>query len=228
MSRIVVHPTAVPGTANTKTIASDPDNMPLPAWNFMHDLKDGPDEIAFFRTLIERVSADHKIDRTRIFATGHSHGSLMTQYLALMTGDLFAAVAPCSGVLSMAGYDLSKVPEVQNRTKRKIPVWMFGGEMEEWLLPHFPTNDNATGESIKVWRENNNILPSIPEDWDDNWTVKGRWHDYICTDPEKVPMVRFTWVEYMPHATMTEMSFRIWEEFFSKFARIDGEIVYQP
>ena len=32
----------------------------------------------------------------------------------------------------------------------------------------------------------------------------------------------------MPHATMTEMSFRIWEEFFSKFARVDGEVRYFP
>ena len=42
------------------------------------------------------------------------------------------------------------------------------------------------------------------------------------------PMVNFTWVDYMPHATMTEMSFRIWEEFFSKFSRVDGEIKYNP
>ena len=32
----------------------------------------------------------------------------------------------------------------------------------------------------------------------------------------------------MPHATMTEMSFRTWEEFFSKFSRVDGEIKYNP
>lgn len=31
--------------------------------------------------------------------------------------------------------------------------------------------------------------------------------------------VQFTQVDYMPHATMPEMSFRIWEEFFSKFSR---------
>ncbi len=42
------------------------------------------------------------------------------------------------------------------------------------------------------------------------------------------PMVNYTWVDYMPHATMTEMSFRIWEEFFSKFSRVDGEIKYNP
>ncbi len=29
--------------------------------------------------------------------------------------------------------------------------------------------------------------------------------------------MQFTQVDYMPHATMPEMSFRIWKEFFSKF-----------
>ena len=41
-------------------------------------------------------------------------------------------------------------------------------------------------------------------------------------------MVGYTWVDYMPHATMPEMSFRIWEEFFSKFSREDGKVVYTP
>ena len=31
--------------------------------------------------------------------------------------------------------------------------------------------------------------------------------------------VRFTTVEYMPHATMTEMSCRIWNEIFFRFQR---------
>ena len=39
-------------------------------------------------------------------------------------------------------------------------------------------------------------------------------------------MVNYTWVDYMPHATMTEMSFRIWEEFFSKFSRDGKKVLY--
>ncbi len=41
-------------------------------------------------------------------------------------------------------------------------------------------------------------------------------------------MVCYTWAGYMPHATMAEMSFRIWEEFISKFSRVDGKPIYTP
>ena len=222
---IVVHPSAVPGTTDTKTQASDPGYMPLPAWNFSHALPDGPDENRFFRELLRRVGEEHAVDRTRVYVTGHSHGSLMTQVLALTETGLFAAAAPCSGVMDMAGYDVSLLPDIQNRVRMEIPVWMFAGEMEEWLLPHDLTDENSAGRSVRFWRSNNGITPEIPDDWNAGWNVYGRWHDYFCKNAEGVETVRFTWVEYMPHATMTEMSFRIWEEFFSRFSRVDGKII---
>ena len=38
--------------------------------------------------------------------------------------------------------------------------------------------------------------------------------------------VGFTRVQDMPHATTIEMSRRIWDEFFSRFSRVDSSIVY--
>lgn len=126
------------------------------------------------------------------------------------------------------GMDIRETPEFRNRKDCPLPVWMFGGEQEPWLLDHIPTNDNATGDSIRIWRGNNHLTPEIPASWEDGWTVNGRWHDLHYTNADGAPMVNYTWVDYMPHATMTEMSFRIWEEFFSKFSRADGEIRYHP
>lgn len=226
---ILVHPTATPGTMDATTVASSPDNVALPAWNFMRKAPNGPDELVFFRTLLDRVCAEHTIDRTRIYATGHSHGSIMTQVLAMSMPEVFAAAAPCSGVIFKGfGMDIRETPEFQNRKDCPIPVWMFGGEQEPWLLDSVPATDNATGDSIRIWRGNNHLTPEIPASWEDGWTVNGRWHDLHYTNADGAPMVNYTWVDYMPHATMTEMSFRIWEEFFSKFSRADGEIRYDP
>ncbi|WP_317349828.1 PHB depolymerase family esterase [Pusillibacter faecalis] len=226
---IVIHPTATPSTVNATNVACSPDNVPLPAWNFMHTAPNGPDELLFFRTLLEKTCASYAIDRTRVFATGHSHGSVMTQTLAMTMPDIFAAVAPCSGVLfSGFGMNIRELPEIAGRKEGEVPIWMFGGEREEWLLPPIPANDNDTGDSIRIWRSNNHMEPSMPENWEDGWTVHGRWHDLTYRREDGAPMVRYTCVEYMPHATMTEMSFRIWEEFFSKFSKADGKIVYCP
>ncbi|MDO4269467.1 MAG: PHB depolymerase family esterase [Eubacteriales bacterium] len=224
---LLVHPTATPGVLEAANQACDPENVPLPAWNFMHTAPNGPDELAFFRTLLDKVCADHTVDRTRVYATGHSHGSVMTQTLALALTNVFAAAAPCSGVLFRgAGMDIRALPEIKGRRDCEIPIWMFGGEQEPWLLPAVPEGDNDTADSLRIWREANHLSPAAPADWTQGWTVHGRWHDLSYRRADGAPMVNYTWVDYMPHATMTEMSFRIWEEFFSKFARADGKIRY--
>lgn len=226
---IVVHPSATPGQMLMSNQACDPDNVPLPAWNFMHNAPDGPDELEFFRTMLEKTCAAHAIDRSRVYATGHSHGSVMTQVLAMAMSEVFAAVAPCSGIVfQMPDMNIRALPEIVSRKDVPVPIWMFGGEQEAWLLPNKPTADNETGNSLRIWRGINHMMPEMPDDFSTGWTVHGRWNDLTYRRGDGAPMVNFTWVDYMPHATMTEMSFRIWEEFFSKFSRVDGEIKYNP
>lgn len=226
---LVVYPTATPGRMEMENQVCSAENVPLPAWNFLHNAPDGPDELEFFRTVLEKTCASHAVDRLRVFVTGHSHGSVMTQTLALTLSGVFAAAAPCSGILFRGfGMDIRRLPEVQARADVEIPIWMFGGEQEPWLLPALPTDENDTGNSIRVWQGINHLDPSFPAGWDEGWEVSGRWHDLRCRRGDGAPMVGYTWVDYMPHATMPEMSFRIWEEFFSKFSRVDGKVVYTP
>ena len=124
--------------------------------------------------------------------------------------------------------NIRALPEIVSRKDVPVPIWMFGGEQEAWLLPNKPTADNETGNSLRIWRGINHMMPEMPDDFSTGWTVHGRWNDLTYRRGDGAPMVNFTWVDYMPHATMTEMSFRIWEEFFSKFSRVDGEIKYNP
>ena len=57
----------------------------------------------------------------------------------------------------------------------------------------------------------------IPENWNDcPIEQNGRFLDRKLEREGTAP-VWFTQVDYMPHATMPEMSFRIWEQFFSRF-----------
>lgn len=226
---LVVHPSATPGRMEMENLVCSAENVPLPAWNFMHNAPNGPDELEFFRTVLEKTCAEHAVDRSRVFATGHSHGSVMTQTLAFAMSDVFAAAAPCSGILFQGfGMDIRELPEVQDRPGLEMPIWMFGGEQEPWLLPTLPDDGNDTGDSIRIWREVNRLSPAKPERWDEGWEVDGRWHDLRARRADGAPMVSYTWVDYMPHATMPEMSFRIWEEFFSKLSRVDGKTVYTP
>ena len=55
------------------------------------------DDVAFIRHVVDDVASRIPIDRTRIYATGMSNGSMMSYRLAAEAPDLVAAIAPVSG-----------------------------------------------------------------------------------------------------------------------------------
>lgn len=215
---IVVFPSALHAKVDMPEQGLMPDWAPLNAWNvFLED--DRPDELKFFSFLLDKMIAEYPVDEHRVFATGHSWGSLMTEMLALGLTERFAAVAPCSGAFFGGAYEKMTSLPYAAENGVQLPIWMFWGMNEEWLIPSEPTHENETGLTVELWLKRNGKADMIPADWAQRTnTVNGRFKDHYF-DREGTAPVQFTQVDYMPHATMPEMSFRIWEEFFSKFSR---------
>ena len=190
------------------------ENTQLPAWNIFG--KPGlPDEIAFFRHMLADVKSRYAVDEERVFATGHSWGSMMTQYLGMALPELFTAIAPCSGVLfDEHDRTLLKNPQLVQDPRQEVPVWMFVGQREPWLFPHLPEGDNTPARSIRLWWQRNRMEGPPPASFQEGWRAQGRWND-LFYDKQGRPMLRYSWVRDLPHATMPEMSWRIWREFFS-------------
>ncbi len=229
---IVIFPTAlngkVKGDGDMLDGAISSRNCPLPAWNLL-DEPDRPSELNYFLYMLEDAGRRFAVDRSRIYATGTSHGNLMTQYLVLKRPDIFAAAAPTSGILYMAdGEKMLELPEVVNRPAVDIPIWMFGGEMEDFLLDAVPEAGNRTGNTIRDWWKLNRMHGEMPEIFSGMSTkVRERWNDWIF-EKDGIPMIRWTGIDYYPHAVNPEMSYRIWEEFFSRISRgEDGRVIYQ-
>lgn len=215
---IVVFPSALHAKVNMPEQGLMPDWAPLNAWNVFLE-NDRPDELKFFSFLLDKMIAEYPVDAHRVFATGHSWGSLMTEMLALGLTKRFAAVAPCSGAFFGGAYEKMTSLPYAAENGVQLPIWMFWGSDEEWLIPSEPTHENETGLTVELWLKRNGKADMIPADWAQRTcTVNGRFKDHYF-DREGTAPVRFTQVDYMPHATMPEMSFRIWEEFFSKFSR---------
>lgn len=151
----------------------------------------------------------------------------MVQMLGLAMPEYFAAIAPCSGILfSDLEQEPLSLPEVAARKDTLLPVWMFGGSEEAFLVPDRPADGNRTAYSLEAWRRLNHIEPAHVQDWTVGWhTYEMRWDDLIYRKDD-MPLVGFTRVRDMPHATTIEMSRRIWDEFFSRFSRVDSSIVY--
>lgn len=215
---IVVFPSALHAKVNMPEQGLMPDWAPLNAWNVFLE-NDRPDELKFFSFLLDKMIAEYPVDAHRVFATGHSWGSLMTEMLALGLTKRFAAVAPCSGAFFGGAYEKMTSLPYAAENGVQLPIWMFWGSDEEWLIPSEPTHENETGLTVELWLKRNGKADMIPADWAQRTcTVNGRFKDHYF-DREGTAPVQFTQVDYMPHATMPEMSFRIWEEFFSKFSR---------
>lgn len=62
--------------------------------------QEGVDDVKFVRTIVEDLAKRHKIDRSRVFATGVSNGGIFSHFLAAKAADLFAGIAPVIGGLA--------------------------------------------------------------------------------------------------------------------------------
>lgn len=72
-------------------------------WNDGRGLSGAPhDDVAFIRALIDTVSRDVRIDRSRIYATGISNGAMFAHRLACELPGVLAAIAPVAGALPAA------------------------------------------------------------------------------------------------------------------------------
>lgn len=74
----------------------------IPFWNFI-SAGVATDDVAFLGDLVAQVGEDLCVDTSRVYATGISNGGLMSSALGCRLPDVFAAVAPVSGVTFLDG-----------------------------------------------------------------------------------------------------------------------------
>lgn len=101
------------------------------------------DDVKFFKEMIQHISEEFKIDRTRIYATGISNGAMMCFTLGCRLSESFAAIAAVAGNL----------PENLKHEKPSTPlsVLIMNGT-DDPLVPY-------EGGSIKVFgRERGKVL----------------------------------------------------------------------
>jgi polyhydroxybutyrate depolymerase len=63
--------------------------------------KDRVDDVGFALRLLGDLSRDLPLDRTRIYATGHSNGAMMAYRLGAEAADRIAAIAPVAGAMQL-------------------------------------------------------------------------------------------------------------------------------
>ena len=188
--------------------------FPVPHWALKSMGVPLHDEVPYFEKMLDYMEKTYSIDPSRIYVTGHSNGSHMTQELARRIPERFAAFAPTG---AMDGWD-PQVRPLEGCAQR--PVWFMLGEYDIASVSLDPgTIARATLEN---YCHSNGVEPRF-----ENWYDNGKYHTLVMYDQNHAPMVCFTVIRSCPHTYTAEMAQLTWDHFMCHFRRNeDGSIRY--
>lgn len=200
----------------------DPDRrlkrvLPTPVWNTIPGgEKNSIDDIQYMESVLSYIQERYPVDRTRIYATGHSNGARMVQTWMRYLPERFAAFATIG---SMEG--IVAVPQEMKDSVIR-PCWFFMGEYD---LGDADRLEEGNSNDLTI----RNVCRTDHADYDNRQEYCcGRYKHYVMYNDKKIPFVRFTSIEKMYHSVLPEMNELIYDEFFCKFQRLtDGQICYQ-
>ena len=139
-----------------------------PCWNVGYDFHRERnwkrDDVGFTCRLVRHLQREYGLSRENIFATGHSNGGEMCYLLAYLRPELFAAVAPVSGLTMEWMY--------RELTARKpVPLFEIHGTNDKTSLwEGDPQNIGGWGKYLSVpsavgyWRAANRCTHEIREE----------------------------------------------------------------
>ncbi|MFH0894883.1 MAG: PHB depolymerase family esterase [Bacteroidota bacterium] len=136
------------------------------------------DDVGFLSFLIDELVRTHCVDPTRVYVTGMSNGSMMTERLAIELSDKIAAAAPVCGNIPLELKNVPKVPVAMmiiNGTKDPLVPYDGG-------FVHFKKKKlgevTSTDQTIVFWKKHNAnsasaVVSAFPDiNAADNCTVK--------------------------------------------------------
>jgi len=125
----------------------------LPTWNAGnccgYAQQNRVDDVAFLRTLIEKLEQDYAIDPKRIFATGISNGAMMSYRLACELSDKIAAIAPVEGAQNVPCRPQARVSIIVFHGTADHLVPFEGGSTPFQLGPK--RSDTSVAEAVSFW-----------------------------------------------------------------------------
>ena len=104
------------------------------------------DDVGFTIAVLDDLGRKTQIDRTRIYATGHSNGAIMAYRLAAEHADKIAAIVPVAGAMSVTTFAPSRAVPVMHIHSVDDPRALYAGG----IGPPFPgTNNRETHQPVE-------------------------------------------------------------------------------
>lgn len=183
-----------------------------PVWEVEAAKKTKP-EVVYASEMLDRLIEEFPIDERRIYATGHSMGCMMINYLG--SGELanrFAAIGGTSGILSIKG-------EVTG--DQIVPTFQTMGEYDLWN--HKIEEESPVAQTIDMWLIHNGLanehnVHKIRVEGVSLKYVEECYHNYIWNNKKEIPLVRYAWIERKKHAHTYNENLKIWDQWFRKWS----------
>ena len=193
-------------------------------WNPGLDTRLPSDEdylLALYRDLCRR----YPVDETRVYCTGFSMGGLMTHVMGMLHPEIFAAVAPFSGLL----FD-----EYWKGEEEGLPYLLTRRLLDQTapvpLIQFHGTQDGTWrgGELDRLqdyWAKRNGVeAPFQKETPPRTEGADGRFHVYSSANSEGVPMYVFVSVQGLPHGVDLRQPYMAWRYLRIFSRRPDGKL----
>jgi poly(3-hydroxybutyrate) depolymerase len=104
------------------------------------------DDVQFFNDLILHLCNTYQINKTKVYATGHSGGAFMCYHLALRLADKIAGIAPVAG--SLWGDNAYLTTLFTSATYVKVPIYHIHGDADATVA--YP-DANHTANAWSEW-----------------------------------------------------------------------------
>ena len=124
----------------------------------------GIDDVGFINALIEQLKTEYNINERKVYLSGFSNGSFLTQRIAFENNDQFAAIGIIGGTMSQELFN-------NGDPTRAIPlIYIFG--TDDPLVPFDGgfVSDNSNfdpvvgiEDAVDFWIQNNNCQITLPE-----------------------------------------------------------------
>jgi len=109
------------------------------------------DDVKYFRDVVAKATADLCIDKKRVYVSGHSNGGAMTYRLACEAADIFAAVAPVCGWMTVTTCNPARpipVLAIRGLNDTTVRIDTADGDIDKWLSNDTCAEDQVTTSGV--------------------------------------------------------------------------------
>lgn len=122
------------------------------------------DDVGFTKAVLSELEARIPVDRSRVYATGHSNGAMLTWRLAAEIPELFAAIAPVAGCIAApASAPHVRIPILCIHSMDDPLALYRGGRgtnpMSLGAMIGKPSLHSNVAEALAVWARYNGCSP---------------------------------------------------------------------